>query len=93
MSARHHNVVPVVPRNTDPKKMLTKQALLCWLSPVVFLNFCFRFGDSPFGRISRSHPMASNLDPILGKLVMDPLCTVITKLSRSRRCSLINSWH
>ena len=50
-------------------------ALLCWLS-VVFLNFCFRFGDSPFPPHQPSHPMASNLDPILGKLVMDPLCTV-----------------
>ena len=34
MSARHHNVVPVVPRNTDPKKMLTKQEILAFLSPL-----------------------------------------------------------
>ena len=29
-----------------------------------------------FRRHQPSHPMASNLDPILGKLVMDPFCTV-----------------
>ena len=44
------------------------------LAVVVFLNFCFRFGDNPFPRISRA-TLWRHLDPI-GKLVMDPLCTV-----------------
>ena len=45
MSARHHNVVPVVPRNTDPKKMLTKQEILAFLSPLT-LTTC-RLGSWP----------------------------------------------
>ena len=36
----------------------------------------FPFWRQPISPHQPSHPMASNLDPILGKLVMDPLCTV-----------------
>ena len=36
----------------------------------------FPFWRQPISPHQPSHPMASNLDAILGKLVMDPLCTV-----------------
>ena len=51
-------------------------ALLCWHVRRLF-ELLFPFWRQPISpHQPRSPYPASNLDPILGKLVMDPLCTV-----------------